>query len=152
MSTDVNTIVTIISILLTIYFGIGKRNAKAEVKRLKRFLDFKRMEDFSFKYRETLTSYGVKIQRVKWKETIQGKDIVGAIDGVLTEFNSHLPKMDYHNRQKLSSAIDEAKKDFIKVRKGDEDVRDANLKRLNDIDRILNDELEVQRKDFLDLM
>jgi hypothetical protein len=152
MSTDVNTIVTVISIFLTIYFGIGKHNAKAEIKRLKRFLDFKRMEDFSFRYRETLKSYGTKIQRVKWKETIQGKDIVGSIDGVLTEFNTHLPKMDSFNRQRLSSAIDEAKKVFIKVRKGDEDARDANLKRLNDIDRILNDELERQRRDFMDLM
>ena len=52
-----------------------------------------------------------------------------------------MPNFDSFRRQQLSNAIDEAKKEFIKERTGDEYVRDSNLTHLNNIDRLLNEEL-----------
>lgn len=148
----ISDIVTLISIGVTIYFGVGRNKARNEVKKLKRFLDYKKLEEFSNVYRETLNDYCRKITRPKWKETIQGKDMVGDMDSVLTEFNTHLPKMSSSSKQQLSQTIDEAIREFPKVRKGDEDYRDINLQHLKDIDRQLNEELENQRKEFTDLI
>ena len=152
MPTDVNTIVTIISILVTIYFGIGKHRAKAEVMKLRKYLDYKKLEDFAAKYRDTLREYCDKVERPKWNEKVQGKDVAGAIDSVLTEFNTYLPKMQDTTSRRLSNAIDEAKKELIKVRKGNETARDANLLHLNEIDRILNSELEIQGAKIINIL
>ena len=148
----VSIVVTSISIGVTVWFGIEKKNAKAEVKKLREYLEFKKAEEFSLRYRETLTSYTKMANRPKWKEQIQGRDFVSEIDKSLTEFNTYLPKFGYDRRLKVISNIDEAKKDFAKVRKGDEDARDANIIRLNTIDRLFNEELAEQRQNFVELL
>ena len=63
-----------------------------------------------------------------------------------------MPNFDSFRRQQLSNAIDEAKKEFIKERTGDEYVRDSNLTHLNNIDRLLNEELVEQGKKFIELL
>ena len=148
----VSIVVTSISIGVTVWFGIEKKNAKAEVKKLRDYLEFKKEEEFSSKYRETLNSYTKIATRPKWKDQIQGKDIVSDIDVCLTEFNTYLPKFDLFRRQQIISNIDKAKKEFAKVRKGDEDARDSNLSLLNSIDRLFNEELAEQRKSFIELI
>lgn len=110
------------------------------------------MEDFAFKYRSEYKSYCDRVKRPKWKDVIQGRDIVGNLDVVLTEFNSFLPQMEFQTKYRLGQLIDEAKKEFVKVRKGDEEVRDRNVQHLNDIDRIIQEEIENQRESFLDVL
>lgn len=141
-----------ISVGFSIYFAAGKHKAKNEVKQLKRFLDYKKLEEFAVEYRKALKDYSRRVLRPKWNETIQGKDIIGGINDVLTRFNTHLPKMDSFLKQQLTEAIDEAKKDFSKVRKGDDYYRDISLQHLEKIDRLLNEEKTRQSQDFLDLL
>lgn len=148
----VSILVTSASIIVTIWFGVGKQKAKEEVMHLREYLEFKKTEEFSLRYRETLTSYTKMANRTKWKEQMQGRDFVSDIDKSLTEFNTYLPKFGYDRRLKVISNIDEAKKEFAKVRKGDEDARDANIIRLNTIDRLFNEELAEQKQNFVELL
>lgn len=148
----ISIVVTSVSIVVTVWSIIRERRALAEVKRLRRFLDFKKMEEFSLRYRDALGSYTKRVNRPKWQDDIQGKDIVGDIEISLTEFNTYLPRFEYYRRNRLVSAIDDAKREFPKIRKGEESVRDINLRRLNSIDRELNAELDSQRGDFMDVI
>lgn len=59
-----------------------------------------------------------------------------------------LPRFESNRRQQLTSNIDESKKEFAKARKGDEEARDANIIRLNTINRLFNEELAEQRQNF----
>lgn len=153
MKTEViSIIITCISILCTIKFGIGRKKACDEVKKYRDYFKFKKTEEFSIRYRDELKSYTKRITRPKWKEQIQGRDLIGDIDILLTDFNTYMPNFDSFRRKQLSNAIDEAKKEFIKVRTGDEYVRDSNLTHLNNIDRLLNEELVEQGKKFIELL
>lgn len=147
----VSIIVTSISILVTVWALIKESRSKEEVVKLRSFLAFKRLEEFAVKYRNEYKSYSDRVERPKWKEVVQGRDIVGNLDAVLTEFNTYLPQMEYHTKQSLIRSIDDAKKGFVKVRKGDEIARDINIQQLNNIDRILNAEISLQRNNFVDL-
>lgn len=110
------------------------------------------MEEFSLKYRDGFSAYRKRVTSTKWNEVKKGRDIVGEMDGLLTEFNTFLPKIEIGKRQRISNAIDEAQKEFAKVRKGDEDARDNNLIRLNDIDRLLSEVTEAQRNNYKDII
>ena len=153
------TIGEIISILIaiffggfTIYFGLEQHKAKDEVKRLKSFLEYRKLEKFANDYRETLKSYRSRITRPNWDKPVKGKELVGDISDALTGFNSYLPKMDEFIKQQLIHAIEEAKKDFTKVRKGEEQYRDSNLEHLDKVDLLLNEELVRQSEEFADLL
>lgn len=153
MKTEViSCIITCISIICTIKFGIGRKKASDEVKKYRDYFKFKKTEEFSIRYRDELNSYTKRITRPKWKEQIQGRDLIGDIEILLTDFNTYMPNFDSFRRQQLSNAIDEAKKEFIKERTGDEYVRDSNLTHLNNIDRLLNEELVEQGKKFIELL
>lgn len=136
----------------TVYFGLEQRNAKKEVKHLKSYLEFQKFEKFANEYREMLKTYRTRITKPNWDIPVKGKDMVGDVSNVLTEFNSYLPKIESSMKLQLILAIDEAKDDFAKVRKGDEQARDNNLDHLDKIDRILNEELVRQSKVFADLL
>ena len=92
------------------------------------------------------------ITRPKWKEQIKGRDLVGNIDNCLTKFNTYLPKFNDIRRKAISNNIDDAKKEFARVRNGDESARDSSLFRLNSIDRLFNDELAEQRNNYVELL
>ncbi|MBQ9397909.1 MAG: hypothetical protein IJU08_05370 [Bacteroidales bacterium] len=148
----VSVIVTSISILVTVRALIKESRAKKEVVKLRSFLAFKKFEEFAVIFRNEYKCYSGRVERAKWKEVVQGKDIVGNMDSVLTEFNTYLPQIEYQTKQRLCQSIDEAKKEFVKVRKGDEESRDRNIQQLNRIDRMLNEEIEKQRKDFMEIL
>lgn len=148
----VSVIVTSISILVTVRALIKESRAKKEVVKLRSFLAFKKLEEFAVKFRNEYKCYSGRVERAKWKEVVQGKDIVGNMDSVLTEFYTYLPQIEYQTKQRLCQSIDEAKKEFVKVRKGDEESRDRNIQQLNRIDRMLNEEIEKQRKDFMEIL
>lgn len=148
----VSIIVTTISVIVTIVALVRESKAKAEVIKLRSFLAFKKLEEFEIKYRNEFKSYSERVERPRWKEIVQGKDIVGNLDAVLTEFNTYLPQIEYQRKLLLSHTIDEAKKEFVKVRKGDEEARDRNIQQLNSIDRILNEEIEKQRKNYMEIL
>lgn len=153
MITDaINIIITSISILVTIWFGCGRKKARNEVKKLRNYLELKKAEEFSITYREELSTYTKMITRPKWKEQIKGRDLVGNIDNCLTKFNTYLPKINAIRRKKISDNIDDAKKEFARVRNGDESARDSNLLRLNNIDRLFNEELTEQRNKYVELL
>ena len=73
------------------------------------------------------------------------------MDGLLIEFNTFLPKIDIEKRQRIRIAIDDAQKEFAKVRKGDEDTRDSNIILLGSIDRLLNEVIETQRNSYREI-
>ena len=148
----ISIVIAIVSVGVTIYFGLEQCKAKDEVKRLKSFLEYRKLEKFANDYRETLKSYRSRITRPNWDKPVKGKDLVGDISDALTGFNSYLPKMEPSMKEQLTQTIDEANREFAKVRKGDEFYRDANLKHLDDIDRLLNEELVRQSKEFTDLL
>jgi hypothetical protein len=148
----VSIIVTFISILVTVRALIKESRAKEEIVKLRSFLTFKKLEEFAIKYRDEYKSYSDRVERPKWKEVVQGKDIVGNLSAVLTDFNTYLPQMEYQTKQRLSQAIDEAWKEFAKVRKGDDDARDRSIQQLNCIDRILNEEIQRQRKNYIEIL
>lgn len=148
----ISIIVTSISILVTVRALKRESRAKEEVVKLRSYLAFKKLEEFAVKYRNEYKDYSDRVERPKWKEVVQGRDIIGNMDAVLTEFNTYLPQMEYQTKQHLSQSIDDAKKEFVKVRKGDEEARDRNIQQLNRIDRILNEEIEKQRKNFIEIL
>ena len=113
----VSVIVTSISILVTVRALIKESRAKKEVVKLRSFLAFKKFEEFAVIFRNEYKCYSGRVERAKWKEVVQGKDIVGNMDSVLTEFNTYLPQIEYQTKQRLCQSIDEAKKEFVKVRK-----------------------------------
>ena len=148
----ISVIITTLSIIVTIRYAKKERKAIEELQRLHGYIDFKRMEEFSFKYRDGLTAYRKLITSAKWDEVKKGRDIVGEMEGLLVEFNTFLPMIDLEKRQCISNAIDEAQKEFAKVRKGDEVTRDNNLIRLSKIDRALNEVKEVKKNSYKDII
>lgn len=148
----ISVIITAISIIVTIRYARKERNVSEELQKLRGYIDFKRMEEFSLKYRDGLTAYRKRVTSANWGEVKKGRDIVGGMDGLLIEFNTFLPMIELEKRQRISNAIDEAQKGFAKVRKGDEATRDNNLIQLNIIDRLLNEVIEVKKNGYKDII
>lgn len=144
--------ITSISIIVTIWFGYGRKKARDEAKKLRDYLEFKKAEEFSFSFREELSAYTKMITRPKWKEQIKGRDLVGNINNCLTIFNTYLPRISAIRRREIVANIDNTKKEFAYVRNGDESARDSNLLRLNIIDRLFNEELAEQRNNYIELL
>lgn len=148
----ISVIVTTLSIIVTIRYAKKEHKAIMEVQRLHGYIDFKRMEEFSFKYRDGLTAYRKRVTSAKWDEVKKGRDIVGEMEGLLIEFNTFLPMIELERRRQISNVIDEAQKEFAKIRKGDEASRDTNLIQLNKIDRLLNEVIEVKKNCYKDII
>lgn len=148
----ISIIITSISIIVTIWFGFGRKKARVEAKKLRDYLEFKKAEEFSISFRAGLSAYTKMITRPKWKEQIKGRDLVGNIDNCLTEFNTYLPRISALRRREIIAHIDNTKKEFAHVRNGDESARDSNLLRLNNIDRLFNEELAEQRNNYIELL
>lgn len=147
----ISLVITTISIIVTIRYAKKERKVSEELQRLRGYIDFKRMEEFSLKFRDGLTAYRKRVTSARWNEVKKGRDIVGEMEGILIEFNTYLPMIDLEKRQRISNAIDDAQKEFAKVRKGDETTRDNNLIQLSKIDRSLNEVIEVKKNSYKDI-
>lgn len=148
----VSLIVTTISIIVTIRYAKKEHRVSEELQKLRGYIEFKRMEEFSLNYRDGLIAYRKRVTSAKWDEVKKGRDIVGEMERLLIEFNTFLPMIELEKRQRVSNAIDEAQKEFAKVRKGDEAIRDNNLIQLNRIDRLLNEVIEENKNIYKDII
>lgn len=164
-TTDINTLVTIISIVLTliswvitIWKWVQAYNSRKQLESvesenmrlLKLMESFEILPDIS-RFHEIYLKCAQRTKVIGWNKGSKGKDIVNDVDAILRDINKHLPKISVQRKSILESSSNFALTYISQFVIGTPETSMEMVNRLDRIDKILQEEAEfirIQRVNF----
>lgn len=158
-TTDINTLVTIISIVMTliswgitIWKWIQAKNSRKRLESvesenlrlLKLMESFEILPDIS-RFHEVYLKCAQRTKVLGWNKGSKGSDIVNDVDTILRDINKHLPKISVQRKSAIESSSNYALKYINEFVAGTPENSIEMINRLDRIDKILQEEAEYIR-------